>query len=188
MLSNKKVICIGTSAGGIDALSHLFPCLNEACEYVFVVQHLKVGTGSFMVEHYNTLTKMQVCFANDKQPLVPRTVYLAPPNYHLMISNEMHLALDTGNRVNYAIPSIDILFENAAQIFMERCVGIILTGSNNDGSKGLKSIKKLGGYTIVQDPDEAEFNEMPQSAISFVKPHKIMNLQEIGTYLSHLII
>ncbi|MEI7983582.1 MAG: chemotaxis protein CheB, partial [Bacteroidota bacterium] len=110
--------------------------------------------------------------------------YLAPPNYHLLIEPDFSFTLTIDERVNYARPSIDVLFETAAEAFKDQLIGIILTGANNDGSKGLKKISEYGGLTIVQDPETAEVDSMPRAALRETVVDHILTIDEISTLLN----
>ena len=126
--------------------------------------------------------------AEDKDDLVRGHVYLAPSDYHLLVERDGTLALSTDERVQYARPSIDVLFESAADAYRERCVGVVLTGLNEDGAAGLARIKQLGGVAIVQDPQTAERGEMPAAAIVATTADVILPLEEIGLFLHGLLL
>jgi len=110
-------------------------------------------------------------------------VYIAPANYHLMIENNKTFSLTIDEYVNFARPSIDVLFESAADAYKNKLIGIVLTGSNNDGAKGIKRVKEYGGLAIVQDPETAESPTMPASAIAAVQPDYILSLEKIVQFL-----
>ena len=133
--------------------------------------------------HLNRLSRIQVKEAADKQTIQPATAYLAPPSYHLLVEYDRVLCLTVDEPVHYARPSIDVLFETAADVYGERLIGVILTGANSDGSQGLKRIQQYGGLTIVQNPATAESPFMPQSAIEAAKPDHIVDLAAIGPLL-----
>jgi two-component system chemotaxis response regulator CheB len=111
-------------------------------------------------------------------------VYVAPANYHLLVEEDQTLSMTVGEKVNFARPSIDVLFETAADVFSAGLIGIILTGAGTDGSKGMKSIKESGGLTIVQDPGTAESDAMPKAAIAITVIDHILPLPEIGPFLN----
>ena len=124
----------------------------------------------------------------DKDDLVAGTVHLAPADYHTLIEVEGTLGLSTEERVHFARPSIDVLFRTAAEAYRERCVGIVLTGANDDGADGLRRIKELGGVAIVQDPGTAERREMPAAAIAATDADVVLPLGKIGTFLRGLLL
>ncbi len=162
-----KAIVIGASAGGLNALQALISGLPaELPVPVFIVQHSSSSGEHLLPVLLQEVTKMHVFEAEDKTEILPGCCYVAPPNYHLMVENMDYLSLSTDAKVNYSRPSIDVLFESAARVYREELTGIILTGANSDGAKGIVTIAELGGLTIAQDPEKAEFPFMPQSAIN----------------------
>jgi two-component system chemotaxis response regulator CheB len=120
--------------------------------------------------------------ASDKETIEPATIYLAPPDYHLLIEDG-HFALATDARVQFARPSIDVLFETAAEVYGDRALGVILTGANADGAAGLRSIRERGGLTVVQDPATAERSAMPAAALAATPVDAVLPLEEIGPFL-----
>ena len=133
-----------------------------------------------------TVRNLPVADANDKTPIEPGHVYLAPPDYHLLVQPG-YFSLSTDDRVHFARPSIDVLFESAADAYRERVVGVILTGANADGAAGLSRIKRSGGVAVVQDPLTAERNEMPGAALAATAADAILPLGEIGPFLYGLL-
>jgi two-component system chemotaxis response regulator CheB len=132
-----------------------------------------------LIEILNDKSNITIKEADEKEKIEKRTVYIAPPNYHLMIERNKTFSLSIDELVNYARPSIDVLFESAANAYKNKLIGVILTGSNSDGTAGLKKIKEYGGLTIVQDPKTAESAYMPASAIAAIKPDYILSLEDI---------
>jgi two-component system chemotaxis response regulator CheB len=130
-------------------------------------------------------SRMPLADVDDKQRIEPGHVYLAPPDYHLYVEEE-GFALSMDEAVLYSRPSIDVLFESASAVYKERVVGVVLTGANEDGAAGLAKIKRRGGYTIVQNPVEAERPEMPRAALAAVEPDQILALDAIGPALVKL--
>jgi two-component system chemotaxis response regulator CheB len=122
---------------------------------------------------------------DDKQPIERGHVYLAPPDYHLLVEGE-HLALSVERPVAFSRPSIDVLLESAAEAYGERCVGVVLTGANDDGARGLARIRELGGAAIVEDPTAAERPEMPRAALAAVPDARVAQLDEIPSLLVEL--
>ena len=146
---------------------------------IVIVQHIGARSENIWVQLLNDKCKLEIKEADEKEKIEKGKIYIAPPNYHLLIEQDRTFTLTVDERVNYARPSIDVLFETAAEAYQNRLVGIVLTGSNNDGSKGLKRIKEYGGLTIVQQPDTAESSFMPASAIATVQPDYILPLEAI---------
>lgn len=152
-----------------------------------IVQHISADSENYLIQILNDIRKLQVKEADEKEQPMPGLAYLAPPNYHLLLEPDRTFTLTIGERVNYARPSIDVLFETAAEAYKDKLIGIVLTGANNDGSKGLKKIKDFGGLTIVQDPETAEVESMPRAAILATAVDHILPLDEIAAFLNSLI-
>ena len=182
-----KAIVIGTSAGGIDALDFLLPHIPAISKVpIFIVQHISKESDSYYIKYINSKCKVRIKEACHTEFIIPGTVYFAPPDYHLQIEDEQTISLSVDDKVNFSRPSIDVLFESAADVFTKNLIGILLTGSNSDGAIGLKRIKDLGGKSIVQLPSEAKMSEMPLSAIKLQKPDMIMSLKQIASLLSNI--
>ena len=183
-----KAVVIGASAGGFDAISTLLMGLKEEFNApILIVQHLSARSNNYMVTHLNGICKINVVEAEEKQKIHSGNAYVAPPNYHLLVEKDETLSLTVEPKVNYARPSIDVLFETAANVYGNGLIGVILTGANGDGSMGLKRIKELGGLTIIQDPKTAEINSMPMTAIAMTKVDYILELREISSKLVELV-
>ncbi len=180
-----KAVVVGASAGGLYALKKLLPALPAtfSCP-VLVVQHMSPKSDNYMTRMLNDLSPLTIKEADEKESIMPGTVYFAPPDYHLLVEADFTLSLSMEEKVNYSRPSIDVLFETAADVYGPHLMGIILTGANADGANGLLAVKKKGGFTIVQHPDDAESPAMPRAAIERAKPHKILTLNEIIAILS----
>ena len=180
-------IVIGASAGGLTALEILLPCLPVHYDLpVIIVQHSHPGSDDFLTRYLNNKCKLIVKQADDKEPVLPGIVYFAPPNYHLLIEMDHSFSLSVEYPVNFARPSIDVLFETAAEAYGSKLMGIILTGASADGARGLMKIKSAGGITVVQDPRTAEAEIMPKSAISAGEVDFILPLEAIGKFLARL--
>lgn len=182
-----EIVVIGCSVGGMRALeailSKLPLCYNLA---VVVVQHRLADPDSFFVTHLANCCEVNVKEAEEKEVLISGTVYIAPAGYHLLIEEDKTFSLSIDPLINYSIPSIDVLFETAAEVYEEKVVGVVLTGANSDGAEGLATIKKYGGLTIVQDPETAEGSAMPRFAIEKAKIDYIIPLGKIGDFLVQL--
>lgn len=182
-----QAVVIGSSAGGLNALKKLFIRLKATFSLpVIIVQHISPDADNYLVHILNDQHKIEVMEAEEKIKPEPGKAYVAPPNYHLLIEPDRTFSLTIDERVNYARPSIDVLFETAADAYRDQLIGIILTGANNDGSKGLKRIKEMGGITIVQDPGTAEVDSMPCAAIRTHKVDKILTIEEIADFLNSM--
>jgi len=182
-----KAVVAGASAGGLNALKTLFRGLDEQFDLpVIIVQHISPNAENYLIHILNEFHKLKVREADEKEVPQNGFAYLAPPNYHLLIEPDHTFTLTIDERVNYARPSIDVLFETAAEAYKDQLIGIILTGANNDGSKGLKKIKEFGGMAIVQDPETAEVDSMPKAAIQTTVVDYILNVEEIAALLNKL--
>jgi two-component system, chemotaxis family, protein-glutamate methylesterase/glutaminase len=180
-------IVIGASAGGIEALSVLLPALPAVFEpSLFIVLHLPRERPSLLVEIFRTRCALPVREAEDKEPVAPGTIYFAPPDYHLLVEKNRQLALSADEPVHYSRPSIDVLFESAADAYGERLLGIILSGGNEDGSAGLQAVHKAGGVTVVQQPDNAKVPVMVVSALQRGRVDFVLPLDEIAALLRRL--
>jgi two-component system chemotaxis response regulator CheB len=182
-----KALVIGTSAGGIEALDYLLPLIPEdSIVPIFIVQHITADSGSYFIQSIKEICHVKVKEAVHTEEIEPGVVYFAPPDYHLSIEDNKTLALSNDEKVNFSRPSIDVLFETAAEAYKKGLTGILLTGANSDGSKGLFKVHKFGGKTIVQDPSTAFMDEMPESALRLFNPDKILSLPEIGNLLVNI--
>lgn len=182
-----EVVVMGVSSGGMTALSIIIPMLSKDFALpVIIVQHQHPHADDFLVRYLDEKCELSVKYAEEKERIEPATIYLAPPNYHLLIEQDRTFSFSIAARVNYARPSVDVLFETTADAFGANTIGIILTGANNDGSHGLKMIHDRGGLTIVQDPATAEATEMPRAAIAATKVDYILPLADIGPRLNSL--
>ncbi len=183
-----EILAIGTSAGGIDALKRIFKDLNNINNVgVIVIQHLSANSKSYLKNIISDVTNYKVEEIEDKMELKKGVIYVAPQNYHVLVEKDTTFTLITTEKVSYARPSIDVCFESIADTFGDTVVGVILTGANQDGSKGLKQIKVAGGHTIVQKPETAESPEMPLRAIEMANPQEILELEEIGKRLNEIL-
>lgn len=183
-----RAIVVGASAGGLSALKVLFSGLHEGFPLpILVVQHTSADAGNFLTCHLDSLSRIRVKEADEKERILPGTAYVAPPNYHLLVEPEETLSLSADERVKYSRPSIDVLFESAVDAFGQGLIGIVLTGANDDGSAGLKRIKDAGGLTVVQEPSTAEVPTMPLAAIAAVgTADHVLALEEIVHLLNGL--
>lgn len=177
------LIVIGASLGGLHALQTvLAPLPASFAAPILIVQHREADAESTLAELLQNKCALKVIEAEDKMPIQNGWVYLAPRNYHLLVDGEQ-CALSTEEAVNYARPSIDVLFESAADVCGKNVIGVILSGANADGAKGLAAIGRAGGVTVVQDPSTADAAAMPQAAIHATKVDRILKLEEIGKFL-----
>jgi two-component system chemotaxis response regulator CheB len=181
------LVAIGASWGGLGALRSILAALPGDLDATIVVaQHRSPESHpSALLDLLRSVTALEVCEADDKQPLRRGVVHLAPASYHLLVERDA-LALSTDAVVSYARPSLDVLFESAAEAFRDRCVGVVLTGANHDGAHGLARIVELGGAALVQDPATATRPEMPRAAVAAVPAARVVRLDELAPLLVEL--
>ena len=180
-------VVIGASAGGVEALAVLLPALPATFRpSLFIVLHLPRDRPSLLVEIFARRCARPIREADDKEPIEPGTVYFAPPDYHMLVEKTRQIALSADEPVHYSRPSIDVLFESAADVYGERLLGIILTGANEDGAAGLHSIHQAGGVTVVQQPDSAKVPVMVVSALQRGPADFVLSLPEIAQLLGTL--
>ncbi len=182
-----QAVVVGTSAGGLKALKQLVEGLDTVFQLpILVVQHLSPHSDSFLPRYLGQFTHLKVKEADPHEPILSGCVYTAPPNYHMHIEKNGIILLSVDEKVNFARPSIDILFESAAWVYQQHLIGILMTGANNDGARGMCQIKSLGGLTIAQRPSEAEVSIMPESAIALGCASKVLNIRGISSFLNEL--
>lgn len=180
-----QAIVIGCSYGGLQALEKILSELPKGFPIpLAVVQHISPNPGGLLASLLGRTANLTVKEAEDKETVAPGTIYLAPPDYHLLIERGAAFSLSSDEKVNYSRPSIDVLFESAADAYGPGLMGVILTGANADGAIGLKRIKEQGGFTVVQDPRTAAASEMPRAAIEQTGPDLVIPLEEIGPFLA----
>jgi two-component system chemotaxis response regulator CheB len=181
------LIAIGCSLGGMNALQIILSHLTrDFCIPIVVAQHRHRRSSDALPEYFRRQTDLKVVDAEDKQWIEPGHVYLAPADYHLFIERNGtrgELSLSVDEAVRYARPSIDVLFESAAEAYGNRLIGIVLTGANDDGARGAARIKALGGIVVAQDPTTAEAPAMPRATIEAVQVDRILRLDEIAPFL-----
>ncbi|TWI56795.1 two-component system chemotaxis response regulator CheB [Pseudomonas duriflava] len=180
-------VVIGASAGGLQALGVVLGGLPSGFRMpIAVVIHVPEGQASKLAAIFQARLKLHVMEAEDKAPLMPGTLYFASPGYHLLIEQDRTLSLSQEERVHYSRPSIDVLFESAADVFGEHLCGVLLTGANEDGATGLRAIHRAGGLTVVQDPEEALVSTMPEAALELFIPDFVLPVKGIHTLLVEL--
>jgi two-component system, chemotaxis family, protein-glutamate methylesterase/glutaminase len=180
------LIVIGCSLGGMRALQAIFSSFPaDFVTPVAVVQHRHKNSNEELPRFLRRRTDYSVTDVEDKQPIEPRRVYLAPADYHLLVERG-RFSLSTEGPVSYSRPSIDVLFESAADAYRQRLIGVVLTGSNMDGARGAHRIKQQGGVVVVQNPATSEAPQMPQAAISAARVDRILPLERIGPFVVEL--
>lgn len=181
-----ELVAIGCSMGGMHALQQIFSVLPEDFPVpITVVQHRYKTSNEGLPQFLRRHSALQVVDTTDKEWIKPGTVYLAPANYHLLVERG-ELSLSVDEKVEYSRPSIDVMFESAADAYGAGVIGVVLTGANADGARGARRIKQRGGFVLVQDPTTAESPAMPQAAIDATRVDRILPLDRIGPFLVEL--
>jgi two-component system chemotaxis response regulator CheB len=185
--SPERAVVIGASAGAVEALSALLRGLPASYALpIVIVVHIPSDKKSALVELFKRWCAIEVREAEDKEPIGPAMIYFAPPDYHLLIEVDRSLSLSSDEPVLFSRPSIDVLFESAADAYGASLVAIVLTGANNDGAKGLRAVIDAGGEAIIQDPATAFASAMPMAAMAECPDARILSLSEIALYLRDL--
>jgi two-component system chemotaxis response regulator CheB len=180
------VVGVGTSWGGLAALSKLLRDLPADFGLpVVVVQHRGKDSDRLLAELLQDTTDLKVCEVEDKEPLTPGMVHIAPANYHVLV-DDGYLSLTLDEPVRFSRPSIDVMFASAADTYGPRAIGVVLTGANEDGARGLADIVKRGGLALVQNPRTAEIPIMPQAAVKAVPNAEILELDALAPRLIEL--
>ena len=180
-------VAIGASAGGVEALCALLPALpSRTHAALFVVLHLPRERPSRLASIFQARCALPVREAQDKEPVAPGTVYVAAPDYHLLLDEGPRIALSTDEPVNFSRPAIDVLFESAADLYRDRLLAVVLTGANQDGAAGLASVQRQGGVAVVQDPESAQVALMPAAALRRNPTSLVLSLADIGRLLATL--
>jgi two-component system chemotaxis response regulator CheB len=186
-MSDLRIVVVGASAGGVEALSafakSLPPDLDAA---VLVVLHLSATARSVLPQILSRAQTLGATYPKDGQKIQTGRIYVAPPDQHLMVNGE-RMTLNRGPRVNGCRPAVDPLFRSAAVHFRDRAIGVILSGSLDDGSEGLRAIREAGGIAIVQSIEDSAFTGMPSSAIQAANPDYILAAHEMGPLIGKLL-
>ena len=178
-----SVVGVGTSWGGLAALTKMLGDLPaDFALPVVVVQHRSKDSDQLLTELLQDATDLTVCELEDKDPLVPGTVHVAPANYHVLI-DDGYLSLTLEEPVRFSRPSIDVMFTSAADTYGAGAIGVVLTGANEDGSRGLADIVRRGGLALVQDPRTAEIPVMPLAALKAVPSAEVLRLDALAPRL-----
>jgi two-component system, chemotaxis family, protein-glutamate methylesterase/glutaminase len=182
-----EAVVIGASAGALEALSVILPALPAGFRLpLIVVVHVPPDKRSMLAELFQAKCRIPVREAEDKEPINPGTVYFAPSDYHLLVETEKSLSLSSDEPVLFSRPSIDVLFESAADAYGSALMAIILTGANQDGAKGMRAVAEAGGVTLVQNPDGAFASAMPEAAVKMCPVARVMSLDAIAAYLQEV--
>ena len=179
-----RAIVVGASAGALDALSVILPALPaDFALPLFIVVHVPAARDSMLATLFDAKCALPVREAEDKEPIYGGTIYFAPPDYHLLIETEKTLALSSDEPVLFSRPSIDVLFESAAEVYGPDLIAVVLTGANQDAARGAKAVVDAGGIAIIQKPEDAFAPMMPEAAMAMCPDAQVMSLREIATFL-----
>lgn len=179
-----QAVVMGASVGAVDALSAILTRLPARFPLpVMIVVHLPSDQKSLLVDLFAAKCRMKVREPDDKEPILPGVIYLAPPDYHLLVEHERIFSLANDDPVNFCRPAIDPLFESAAEVYTNSLIGVILTGANHDGTAGLRRIGEAGGTTFVQRPNTAASPIMPVAAQKAWPDARVFDLEQIADFL-----
>jgi len=182
-----EAIAIGASAGAIQALSRILPALPAGYPIpVLVIVHIPADHADLLAPLFQARCVLVVKEAEDKEPILPGFVYFGPSDYHLLVEADRTVALSSDEPVLYSRPSIDVLFESAADAYGEGLVGVILTGANEDGAAGLQAVAAAGGVALAENPEDAFAPTMPTAALARCPAVQSMSLDAIAAYLVSL--
>ncbi|HTE08561.1 MAG TPA: chemotaxis protein CheB [Flavitalea sp.] len=180
------IIVIGGSAGSLEPVLTILEALKPSRFAIVLILHRKPSNDSVLAKVLSGRSAYPVREAEEKEKLQAGVVYVAPADYHLLFEKDGTISLDDSEKVNFSRPSIDVSFDSAADAYGSRLIGILLSGGNTDGAKGMKKIKREGGYCIVQDPNSATVAVMPGHAINETEVNQILNAGEIAGLLNRL--
>lgn len=186
-MSGHAAIVIGCSAGGLTALQTLLPALDARLPVpVTICCHTGSADVSLLVEILRRASPLPVTEACERAAVAPGIVHVAPSGYHLLVEEDMHFSLSVDEKVAWSRPSIDVLFQTAADAWRERLVAVLLTGANSDGAHGLLAVRRAGGYAIVQDPDDADTDVMPRAGLDIAGADACLPLAAIAATINRL--
>lgn len=187
-LNRTKLVVIGGSSGSLEVLMKILPQLKKDFPVpVIVILHRNTTADSALTELLASRTILSVKEADDKEMLLPGYLYIAPPDYHLLMEADGSISLDDSEKVHYCRPSIDVSFISAAVAYKEGAMAILLSGANADGAEGIRTIKESGGYTVVQEPEEASVAYMPEQALLTNAVDFIKNSEQITVLLNSIV-
>jgi two-component system chemotaxis response regulator CheB len=186
-VNHYDLLVIGGSAGSLEAILQLLPGLEAVRSLAVVLVLHRRGGESLLTSLLADKTTLLVKEAEEKEPVVPGTLYIAPADYHLLFETNKTISLDYSEKVNYSRPSIDVTFESAADVYGNRAIALLLSGANADGTEGLRKVTAAGGYAIVQDPATAVVAYMPQHAINHVYVDKVVPIASVSQVIQHLL-
>lgn len=186
-MAKNKIIVIGGSTGSVKVLLDILPYLPKDFPIpIIIIIHRKETPQSNLANILQTACNLKLNEIEDKMIIEKGYVYLAPAGYHLLLEDASHFSLDCSEKINYSRPNINLSIESIINAYHNKVIGILLTGANEDGAKGMQRIKDAGGRVIVQSPESSIRSEMPEAAIKLMCPDKILSPKEIITFLLHI--
>jgi two-component system chemotaxis response regulator CheB len=186
-MTNCKALVIGGSAGSLDVLIRILPDISLEINFpIIIVIHRLQGNDSLLSDLLSAKTKLTVKEVEEKELILPKTIYIVPSDYHLLIEKDLTFSLDYSEKINYSRPSIDVTFQSAAEVYADKLACILLSGSNADGVNGLIAVEGYGGEIAVQDPDSAQVSYMPAQAILKTNVNRVLTIEEMAAYINAL--
>ena len=183
-----RLVVIGGSAGSLEIILQIVSSLPAGAQAAFIIVVHRKNTGdSILTELVTNRTVLRVREIEDKEPIIPGTVYVAPPDYHLLVENQDEFSLDSSEKVHFSRPSIDVTLESVALAFGPAVIVVLLSGANADGADGVMKVMQAGGYSIVQDPVTADMSIMPKQAMDRSEVNAVLSPENIGPHLHDLL-
>ncbi|MEP6749264.1 MAG: chemotaxis protein CheB [Bacteroidota bacterium] len=187
LIKRMRIIVIGGSSGSLDVLLVLLPLLNKKFSIpILLVLHRGQAADTGLVELLQSKSSLRIKEVDEKDRLAPGWLYLAPPDYHVLLETDGTLSLDASEKVHYSRPSIEVSFTSASAAYGDALVAILFSGANADGAQAMRVVKEHGGMNIVQDPKEAAVNFMPEQAILHAPVDYVLPAKDIATLLNRL--
>lgn len=187
MIKKTEIFIIGGSAGSLTVLLEILPQLNPDISFpIVIILHRKPHPDSVLNILLSNYTKLEVSEVEDKMTLKGKSIYIVPPDYHLLFENKQMVSLDSSEKLNYSRPSIDVTFQSVAQVFKESAAALLLSGANADGVEGLEYIKQYKGITLVQEPETAEVAYMPKQATLKVEIDHVLRPDQMAGFINQL--
>lgn len=186
-LDNKRLLVIGGSAGSLDVLLQVLPAIDPRTTIpIVIVLHRKTSSDNLLADLLASRTSLQVKEVDEKEIIRPGYIYIAPADYHLLLEADLSFSLDYSEKVNYSRPSIDVVFQSAADVFGPSLFCLLLSGGNADGTEGFRYVRSKGGTTLVQDPETAEVDYMPRNALVHHCVDKVLRIEDIAVFINRL--
>lgn len=184
MRPKAELVVIGGSAGSLEVILHMLSGLKPTLPLpIVIVLHRKSDSGSTLTELLSAKSESTVKEAEEKEAITPGIIYIAPPDYHLLIENDRTFSLDYSEKINISRPCIDLTFQTAAEVYGNALACLLLSGANADGAEGLKLVQACGGIIAVQNPETAIVSFMPQKALEKIKADYVLNVNEVANFI-----